>query len=157
MDTKNILPTQDDINIYTRWLILYIFGDRVKSQKIITEHRMSVIKSAMYFNVLSGVKIETVYRGVLVNPTTSMDDFDLWLYDHNSWTENKDVAIAFSTNDTIYGLMFPPEYIGHIFTETKPFNHFCWFHWRWAEHISKDMKQMVRAWNQKEVILGRMI
>jgi len=141
-------------NVYYVWLVLYIVGDRLKSDKLLKTYYHKIMQTAFNNIAKYGIKEETVYRGFLLEPS-QIDTLNVWKYNHNSFTTDKEVAIAFSTNDSDYGIVFPDNYVGKIYEiKINLKEHFIWFDYRWD--LPEDIRLFIDYWNQKEIIIGKL-
>jgi len=141
-------------NVYLTWITLYIVGDRVKSNALLDKNEALIKDEALEHRAKYGLRKKKLYRGILLPPDADASEHNLWKYNHVSWTEMEEVADAFSTINSVYGSIFPKDYIGHKFELEDYSDKFCWFSFHWAKHIIEDFGEMIRIWNQKEVLLG---
>ena len=146
-------PTQE--NLYKLWVSMYITGDRIRSDKLFKELKDLIKIYAINFNEKFSFERKPLFRGVLLPPGYNMKKHNLWDYDHVSFTEDNEVAKAFSTIDSIYGIVFPKDYQGHIINYNIQDSNFIWFHYSWAEQMKDEVfLKFIKFWNQKEVIIG---
>lgn len=151
------------INIYKSWVLLYILGDRTKSDYIFDNYIEFIKITATTLEYRMPLDCEVLYRGVLLPQNEEIDKHDLWKYNHVSFTENKAVAEAFASKDSIYGKIFVsicPEvqdYIGYIIKVKPSPEYRTWFSYKWINsHVFDDkFKEFIKYWNQKEIILGK--
>lgn len=150
-----------DLTGYIMWLQKYIIGDRITSDWVLKNYRPYMVQCAKYLQQLNGVNERLVYRGVLLDPKETLETHNLWKFDHVSFTDDKNVAKAFADINSKYGFMIQathPDYVGHLIrhkvTETDDF---IWFDHTWKKGLPKELLEMVKFWNQKELIIGRNI
>lgn len=153
---RSYLLFDDPVSVYKAWVALYIAGDRIKSDKLF-KAKFDVIKQfANTLNKEYSFESKPLFRGVLLPPDTDMSKHDLWKFDHVSFTEDIEVAKAFSDVTSQYGWIFPKTYKGHILNYIPEKDDMIWFHYMWAKHLKDDVfKEFVRFWNQKEIVIGK--
>lgn len=141
------------MKIYLNWIFLYIVGDRLKSDVLLANNYDEIKHTALTLYNKLGCEPRVVYRGLLLPPDMMIEEYDITKYDHNSFTDDIEVAKAFSTRDSIYGFIFPRDYVGHIIEQDTKDAEFVWFDHQWAKHLGASVEAFIKHWNQKEIIL----
>lgn len=137
-------------NVYELWVTLYIIGDRVRSDKLLRQYTKAIISHTLTYELKEPIKL---YRGVLLDPSKDISQHDLWSFPEVSFTTDPEVAEAFSSNNSIYGLVFPNHYVGHVIELLyEPDKYFTWFDYRWD--LPTHLREFIDFWNQSEIILG---
>ncbi len=147
--------SQNSISLYKAWVMLYILGDRKKSDYMLSLLKPAIVGVAKSMEQRFPTDKKPLYRGLLLPPDYKMEDYDLWKYDHVSFTEDIEVAEAFSNISSQYGIIFPRNYIGHIIKYTPKDTDHIWFNYEWGKHFDDDFSTFIKMWNQKELIIGK--
>ena len=147
--------SKDDISLYKGWIMMYIIGDRRKADIILKRLKPVLFQISKYLNHSFPTEKQTLYRGVLLPPDFDINDYKMWDYDHVSFTEDKEIAKAFSDINSKLGFMFSKDSIGHILEYVQCNEDHVWFHYKWAEEFEPEFYEFITSWGQKEVLLGK--
>jgi hypothetical protein len=141
-------------NAYMFWLVMYIAGDRRKADSFLKLFRGHIIAKAKALRAKYGVSDKKLYRGILLDPGVDVEKHNMNKFDHISFTENIELAEAFATADSQYGIAFPNSWKGYVYELGDINNSFIWFDYSWAKHIDEDLEMMIKLWNQQEILIG---
>lgn len=152
------------MNIYKSWVLLYILGDRAKSNLILDNYNELITFVSGELLKESPIGNKLLYRGVLLPKEEDIKEHRIWKYNHVSFTENIKVAEAFASKSSIYGRLFisicpeVKDYNGYVITyNLMPEDNVLFSHiWKDSKILNdKEFKRFIEYWNQDEVILGR--
>lgn len=152
-------------NIYKSWVLLYILGDREKSDGLLKNYNEIITFVSNELFKEFPIENKILYRGVLLPKEEDITEHRIWKYDHVSFTENIKVAEAFASKSSQYGRLFisicpeVKDYIGYIITyNLMPEDNVLFSHtWKDSKILNdKEFKRFIEFWNQDEVILGRL-